>query len=692
MPQPTAYNPATDFSTYSTSNPNDPHSGTDIDSELAAIEITTDEIRTNMALLQRDDGKLANASVHIDAFDSAALALNGGDFDPQGDWVTATAYAVNDLVVEGDAVYLCIIAHTSGVFTTDKTAGNWFLFANPITNSGNVFYQSFNGDTSTTVFTLTAPQGTEEKTILVFVDSVPQIPVTDFTVNGTTLTFVSAPALGTSNIRVWAIAFDSTAAAISAAAAQTAQTAAEAAQTAAEAAEATATAAAGAVGGVTVEEFVGSALSGNDLTITASPADESQLVININGVTQRHSEYTVSGSVITFSTAPDAAAQIEVTTGAIGILGATGNAGPTGSAGLPGPIQLVFDDTDQVDEDKGTALVWLNDSDHTAAVTLYIDDNDTPGADISSWVQTWDDVSTSAIRGTITIAQNASPANYLMFDVTGAVTDATTYNKIAVTYVTGAGTIADTDAVTISFSRTGDAGSGLADIVDDTTPQLGGDLDLNGNSIDFPTTANISDVLDEDNMASDSPTMLATQQSIKAYADALTPIGQQTIWVPAGAMEAAVTTAAATSNAVEIATSLFAARTMDFAADADDFAYFGIQLPKSWDAGTLICEFVWSATGTTANTVIWGLDAVALGNDEVLTTAFGTRTTVTDTNSTTADDIMISPELTHTVLSTPAAENFVMFEVSRDVSDTLAEDARLHGIRIHYTVDTGVDD
>lgn len=61
----------------------------------------------------------------------------------------------------------------------------------------------------------------------------------------------------------------------------------------------------------------------------------------------------------------------------------------------------------------------------------------------------------------------------------------------------------------------------LFNVVEDTTPQLGGDLDLNGNNIDFPTTANISDCLDEDNMASDSATVLATQQSIKAYADSL---------------------------------------------------------------------------------------------------------------------------------------------------------------------------
>ena len=176
-------------------------------------------------------------------------------------------------------------------------------------------------------------------------------------------------------------------------------------------------------------------------------------------------------------------------------------------------------------------------------------------------------------------------------------------------------------------------------------------------------------------------------------AAALTPIGQHTIWVPAGAMEVAASTAPAASNAVEIGTSLFAARTIDFATGADDFCYFGIQMPKSWDAGTLVCQFVWSATGTTANTVLWGIAATSLGNDEVLTTAFASPTLATlDTNSTTADDLMVSAEVAVTVGSTPTAEDYVIFEVSRDVSgDTLAEDARLHGIKIHYTIDAGSD-
>jgi hypothetical protein len=61
----------------------------------------------------------------------------------------------------------------------------------------------------------------------------------------------------------------------------------------------------------------------------------------------------------------------------------------------------------------------------------------------------------------------------------------------------------------------------IANVVEDTSPQLGGDLDLNSQNLDFPTTSNISDCLDEDTMSSDSATMLATQQSIKAYADSV---------------------------------------------------------------------------------------------------------------------------------------------------------------------------
>lgn len=41
------------------------------------------------------------------------------------DWVTTTAYVVGDYVTESGTVYICLIAHTSGTFSTDLAAGKW---------------------------------------------------------------------------------------------------------------------------------------------------------------------------------------------------------------------------------------------------------------------------------------------------------------------------------------------------------------------------------------------------------------------------------------------------------------------------------------------------------------------------------------------------------------------------------------
>ncbi|MAZ72796.1 MAG: hypothetical protein CMC70_06580 [Flavobacteriaceae bacterium] len=531
----------------------------------------------------------------------------------------------------------------------------------------------------------------------------------------------------------------------------------------------------------TVDVFSGNG-STTSFTLSVAPGREENCQVFFDGVHQAHSTFTVSNTTLAFSTAPPSGTNnIEVVHGAAlaeaGPQGATGSQGPAGPQGPRGQggVEYNFEST-TTDTDQGAGKVFLNNSTVASASVLYLDDLDANGVNLNTFIDTFDDSSTTSYRGSIHLVEIADPSNYAIFAVNGSVISASTYSKIPVAHQASGGSFTDGNAMSVLFVRTGDTGSGLASVVADTTPQLGGDLDMNGKNIDFPTTANVSDVLNESNMASNSSTKLATQSSIKAYADlkatkgansditslsglttalsvaqggtgatSLTDggvllgsgtgaisamsalgdghiivgdgsgdpvalsafssstgnllgtkggvIGQQTIWVPAGAMEPAVSTAPAVSNAVEIGTSLFAARTMDFADGSDLYCYFGIQMPKSWDAGNLVLQFVWSATGTNANTVAWGAAAISLADDEALTTAFPAPTVATaDTNSTTADDLMISAEVSLTVGSSPAAENYVMFEIMRDVSaDTLAEAARLHGIRIHYTVNTGID-
>jgi len=59
----------------------------------------------------------------------------------------------------------------------------------------------------------------------------------------------------------------------------------------------------------------------------------------------------------------------------------------------------------------------------------------------------------------------------------------------------------------------------INNIVEDTTPQLGGDLDLNGNNIDFPSTPNIDDVINDDSFATADDNNLPTADSVKTYVD-----------------------------------------------------------------------------------------------------------------------------------------------------------------------------
>jgi len=75
----------------------------------------------------------------------------------------------------------------------------------------------------------------------------------------------------------------------------------------------------------------------------------------------------------------------------------------------------------------------------------------------------------------------------------------------------------DSAGSTKKVSKSNLLGSYIKELSGDSTPQLGGDLDLNGNAFDFPTATNISDTVTDLNSA--STTSLATSKSIKDYID-----------------------------------------------------------------------------------------------------------------------------------------------------------------------------
>lgn len=166
-------------------------------------------------------------------------------------------------------------------------------------------------------------------------------------------------------------------------------------------------------------------------------------------------------------------------------------------------------------------------------------------------------------------------------------------------------------------------------------------------------------------------------------------LGRRSIWIAAREMTpsasggcAALATIASAANQPDI-------QTLDFDTTTQEFAQFSINMPKRWNLGTVTFVPVWSHAATATNFgVVWQLQGVAVSDDDTIAVAYGTAQTSTDTGGTT-NDLYRGPESSAiTISGTPAAQDVVFFRVARvpaNGSDTLAIDARLHGIMLHVT-------
>ncbi len=135
--------------------------------------------------------------------------------------------------------------------------------------------------------------------------------------------------------------------------------------------------------------------------------------------------------------------------------------------------------------------------------------------------------------------------------------------------------------------------------------------------------------------------------------------------------------------------------TVDFDPTTQEYAQFSFPLPKSWNGGTFTFIPVWSHPATATNFgVVWDLQLVVVRNDDSIDTSFGTAIKSTDTGGTT-NDVYYGPESTAITVAGTAADNCLLCgrisRVTSDGSDTMAVDARLHGIQLFMTTDKGND-
>ena len=220
-----------------------------------------------------------------------------------------------------------------------------------------------------------------------------------------------------------------------------------------------------------------------NLTIAAAPFTAS--TIDGTVLTASTSLALASGATITGINDTDAFSDASATTAATS---ESIKAYVDGNVKAPG-VQMTWETT-TTDSDQGSGKVWANNSTLSSATVLYFDDAANDGTSINAFVDSFDDP-TSSISATIYIQEAGSGTAGVIFQVSGAVTSASTYSKVAVTHVATFGTLADADLIGVVIALSGNNGS-INNIVEDTSPQLGGDLDANGHQVQWSKGADVA--------------------------------------------------------------------------------------------------------------------------------------------------------------------------------------------------------
>jgi Repeat of unknown function (DUF5907) len=127
MSQPTAYFPTYNFTQFQASHPSTPLPAASLDAELFGISTSLTEVCTNLALIQRDDGALANQSV---GYDQLKSGISIGLAVPATNWTTGTAYVKDAIVYQNNSIYSCLVSHTATVFAADLASGYWVVLIN----------------------------------------------------------------------------------------------------------------------------------------------------------------------------------------------------------------------------------------------------------------------------------------------------------------------------------------------------------------------------------------------------------------------------------------------------------------------------------------------------------------------------------------------------------------------------------
>ena len=179
---------------------------------------------------------------------------------------------------------------------------------------------------------------------------------------------------------------------------------------------------------------------------------------------------------------------------------------------------------------------------------------------------------------------------------------------------------------------------------------------------------------------------------LKSGTAAVKVAGKETIWVPATAMYAETTNGAEATQTVLTAGNP-ELKTFDFDTSTAESVQFNVSFPKSWNAGTVTFQTMWSASSTDTGTGGFTLAGCSVANNIDYDLAFGTPVANTAlAASGTQDDLMVNVVSGAVTIASVADDTNTIFRLVRDTgTDTNTGDLRLVGAKIFYTTDAAND-
>jgi hypothetical protein len=117
-----------------------------LDGKLS-INSTTEASKPCPVMTQAERNAIASPSAIlgecvINSTTNAMNIYNGTSWQAAGGglsaWITAFPYAVNDIVIQSNMIYQCLIAHTSGTFATDLAAVRWLRVSTDVSGATGV--------------------------------------------------------------------------------------------------------------------------------------------------------------------------------------------------------------------------------------------------------------------------------------------------------------------------------------------------------------------------------------------------------------------------------------------------------------------------------------------------------------------------------------------------------------------------